>query len=177
MPKRCLTIFIFPHKVKRLLNLYLKGMIYNGGKNRRKKQGLLHFSSKADHGFLLLMSLADASGGKLTLQKIAAANGISFYFLQKVALELRKAGLISADRGKSGGYHLLKHPSAISVKEVVEALEGPLALTVCLSKDFKGCSMSESCRLKPGFNLINSIILTTLGQKTLQDLINAYEHS
>ena len=151
-------------------------MISKSGYNRRKKQGLLHLSSMADHGFLLLIRLADASG-KTSLRAIAEENDISFFFLQKVALELRKAGLISADRGKSGGYHLLKKAAKISIKEIIEALEGPLALMDCLNESSAGCSLSESCRLKPGFDLINRIIVNALSKKTLKDLITAYEHA
>lgn len=152
-------------------------MISKSGYNRRKKQGLLHLSSMADHGFLLMIRLADASGGAVSLRAIADEDGISFFFLQKVALELRKAGLITADRGKSGGYHLVKNPSKITIREILEALEGPLALMECLNEDGMKCSRSGSCRLRPGFNLINDIIVKALSKKTLKDLILAYEQS
>ena len=152
-------------------------MISKAGKIRKKKQGLLHLSSMADHGFLLLIRLADSKSGNASLRAIAVENHLSFFFLQKVALELRKSGLIMAERGKSGGYRLSRSPSKISIREIIEALEGPLALMECLNESSPRCARSTSCKLKPGFDLINRIIVNALSKKTLKDLILAYEHS
>jgi Rrf2 family protein len=152
-------------------------MISRGKDIRRKKQGLLHLSSMADHGFMLLIRLAEDTGHSKSLRKIAQEDGVSFFFLQKVALELREAGLITADRGKTGGYRLSRNPARISLKEILEALDGPMALMECLNDGSSLCSRSASCRLRPGFGLINGIIVNALSKKTLKDLILAYEHT
>jgi len=152
-------------------------MISKNGIIRKKKQGLLHLSSMADHGFMLLIRLAEDTGQSMSLRKIAQENGVSFFFLQKVALELREAGLITADRGKSGGYRLSGKPDKISIKNIIEALDGPMALMECLNENASKCARSGSCQLRPGFDLINRIIVNALSKKTLKDLISAYEHT
>jgi Rrf2 family protein len=152
-------------------------MISKAVRIRKKRQGLLHLGSMADHGFMLMTRLADTRAVSSSLRAIADEMGVSFYFLQKVALELRKAGLIKADRGKTGGYRLARPPSKITIKEILEALEGPLALMDCLDSGSPVCSHSASCRLRPGFDLINRIIVGALSKKTLKDLITAYVHS
>lgn len=153
---------------------------------RRNKQGLLHLSSKADYGFLLLMRLAKGGGnsgwhggtdssGRLSLRSIAIRDKLSFFFLQKVAADLRKAGLIESGRGKMGGYFLAKPANRISLKEIIEALDGPLAIMGCLGGDGnRACSKQDSCPVRPGFEIINNTIIDALSSKTLYDLILSY---
>ena len=154
---------------------------------RRHKQGLLHLSSKADYGFLLLMRLTKYGGGdsgwyggtdsygRKSLRSIAIQDKLSFFFLQKVAADLRKSGLIEACRGKKGGYALAKPANKISLKEIVESLDGPLAIMGCLGSDgIKACSRLDSCLVRPGFDIINKTIIDALSSKTLYDLTKTY---
>jgi Rrf2 family protein len=140
----------------------------------RQKKGLLHLSSKADYGFLLLMRLAQ--GGKIarSLRVIAVQDGLSFFFLQRVAADLRLAGLISSGRGKTGGYSLSKPAGKITLKEIIEALDGPLAIMGCVGEGAKACARRDSCMVRPGFEIINRTIIEALSSKTLYDLIKSY---
>jgi len=156
-------------------NLYLFGMKSAKTKFRRQKQGLLHLSSKADYGFLLLIRLAQDPERRQSLRMMADENGLSFFFLQKVALDLRKGGLIKSGRGTTGGYLLSKSADKISLKDIIEALDGPLAIMGCLGTEGSaGCARGKTCELKPGFALINQTIIKALSEKSLYDLINTY---
>lgn len=139
------------------------------------KAGLLNFSKRVDYAFLLLVELAKRTGeGQLSLRMIADENRMSFYFLQKVALELRRAGLIQAGRGKNGGYSLARAASDISLKEILEATEGPMAIMSCLHDEnaAPNCVRESWCSVRPGLQFINKTIANTLGQTTLNDFIN-----
>lgn len=144
-------------------------------------------SSKADYGFLLLMRLAKNggehygwysgadSGGMKSLRSIAIGDRLSFFFLQKVAAELRKSGLIVAGRGKTGGYALSKPANKITLKEIIEALDGPLAIMGCLGDGVNTCSKQKTCPVRPGFEIVNNTIIGALSSKTLYDLIKTHE--
>lgn len=138
------------------------------------RPGLLHFSQKIDYGLLLMVELANRfSGEPLSLRTVSDANRMSFFFLQKVALELRRAGLIHADRGKNGGYTLAKPSSCISLRDVIEALEGPLAIMSCLSHGEKipSCIRKETCGMRTGLGVINNVIVDALSRTSLNDLL------
>lgn len=134
-----------------------------------QKSGWLHLSQKIDSGLLLLVSLAK-SDETLSLRTIAEEKGLSFFFLQKVAADLRKAGLIESDRGKHGGYRLAQAAEAITMKDILEAHEGPLAIMHCLDHE-NSCIRENSCNVRPGLNFINQTIINTLAATTLADFL------
>ena len=152
-------------------------MISVQGRPRRQKPGLLHLSSKADYGFLLLIRLAGIKARRQSLRLIAAENGLSFFFLQKVALDLRKNMLITADRGKSGGYGLARPAKEISLKDIIEALDGPLAIMGCLGDKAYSCPKRNSCEVRPGLDIVNRTIINALSNTSLYDLTNSYGRS
>lgn len=143
------------------------------------KTGFLNFSMKVDYGMFLMAQLALDDGLQpLSLKDVAKKNGLSFYFLQKVAVDLRKAGLISAVRGKMGGYRIAKKPVDISMKEILEAIEGPVALLSCVSKTHEdNCSRSKTCVIKRGLSLINDQIIRSLEGFSLFNFLNPDEYT
>ena len=85
---------------------------------------------------------------------------------------LAAAGLVSATRGKAGGYGLMRDPSSISVAEIIEALEGPIALTACVETSVDSCAARYSCFLGGNWERVNIAIADALGSVTLADLVN-----
>lgn len=137
------------------------------------RSGFLHFSRKIDYGLLFMTELAkSALGEPLSLRSIAQTHGVSFFFLQKIALDLRKAGLIESGRGKMGGYSLAKPAEQITVQEMVEALEGPLAIMPCFNHESgETCAREKQCQIRSGLDLINQIIIDTFAHTTLSALL------
>lgn len=156
------------------------------------KTGFLHFSQKADVALLLMAEIVAhsdddstvaemaAKGGKvikpISLKEVAVRTGVSFYFLQKVALDLRKAGLIAAVRGKSGGYVISVKGGAekISVKNILEAIEGPVAVVSCVAfNQGARCSRSKLCKVREGMNRLNKLIADSLEGVTLEQFVKS----
>ncbi len=136
------------------------------------KSGWLQLSQKVDSGLVLLVQLAkNVSNEPLSLRTVAENTGLSFYFLQKVAADLRRAGIIEAGRGKNGGYTLSKLPKEVTMKDIVEAHEGPLFIMPCLHHG-TSCPRESECNVRPGLNFINTTILQTLAQTSLYDFIH-----
>ena len=139
----------------------------------QQKSSFMNFSQKADYGLFLLTELAKhRSDEAVSLRTIAEEHQMSFLFLQKVAMDLRKAGIISADRGKDGGYRLDKSPETLTLKEILEIFEGPLAVMHCLvPHTTENCSRQSRCSMRHGLNRINDAIIQILGNTTLLSLL------
>lgn len=119
---------------------------------------MIKISKQADYAFQLIVELAKLEkNASLSLNKFSLQSSISFLFLQKIAKSLREANIIRSIKGKNGGYMLIKSPKKISIKEVLEAVEGQYNTVDCAGS-VKGCKRNEKCRLKPGFKRINKQI-------------------
>lgn len=135
----------------------------------KQRSGALHLTQKVDYGLIILTFLAKNAGKtRLSIKKIAEESRVSFLFLQKIAGLLQKAGLIKAERGKFGGYKLMKSPGEINVREIIEALEGPIALVPCLKNtDEAGCRHIDYCTIRPGMARLNAEIQNSIINKSL----------
>lgn len=103
--------------------------------------------------------------GPITLQTIAETRGLSRQYLAKLFLQLAKADLVTAIRGKNGGYVLARAPSEITLLEVIEAVEGPLALNFC-QHDPPKCE-EVGCPLRPVWAELQEVIRGRLSRVTL----------
>jgi len=139
----------------------------------KQKSGSLNLTKKADYGLFLLTILAQEKTNTKSIKAISEQNNLSFSFLQKIARELQKGGLITSERGKLGGYQLTKKPGEITLKEILEALEGPIAIAPCFMNTPRDlcCSHKPFCAIKNGLKKINEEIKTALLSKTLKHFI------
>lgn len=138
-------------------------------KNSQRK-GALHLTQKVDYGIIMLVNLAkNHQKGPTSIKNISEDNNISFSFLQKIARNFQTAGLIKAERGKYGGYKLTKEAQALSLKEIIEALEGPIALAPCLADNGHKCKSEKNCCIKSTLSQLNEEIKEYFLQKTLAD--------
>ncbi|WP_272474461.1 RrF2 family transcriptional regulator [Baekduia alba] len=87
----------------------------------------MRISAKADYGVRAAVELAIAEGGSLSADAVARAQDIPVFFLKKIFNDLRVANLVATTRGRGGGYRLARPASAISVADVLRAIDGPLA--------------------------------------------------
>jgi len=86
----------------------------------------MHISAKVDYGMRALLALTEI-GESATAESLAAAQDLPAKFLGAILNDLRRAGIVTSQRGSEGGYRLARPPSAISVADVMRALDGPLA--------------------------------------------------
>lgn len=108
----------------------------------------------------------------VSIGEIAASQGIPDPFLEKIMQELKSAELIVAARGRGGGYSLERPPEKISVREIIEALEGPVTLVTCLDPSLK-CLIESGCPTSSFWALINERFEQALGATTLADLVQS----
>ena len=126
---------------------------------------------KSDYGLRALYTLAEYyDQAPVSIAQIASKHGIPDQFLEKIMQELREAGLVEAVHGRGGGYTLTKPPTEISVKDVVKALEGKLALVVCLDPDLV-CEIEKGCPTSAFWAMINEKFEESLGALALSDIL------
>lgn len=139
----------------------------------KQRSGALHLTQKVDYGIMLMTILAKGQvSTQQSIKQIAEESHVSFTFLQKIAGLLQKAGLIKAERGKYGGYKLTKEPDETALREVIEALEGSVAIVPCLKKSDKPCKHIPYCQIRQGMKKINDEIESQILTKPLTHFIS-----
>ncbi len=135
---------------------------------------MFRLSQKADYGLLLLSSFArqnkaskDKSSHYVSIATIAREKQISTKFLSQIALELKKAGILTSREGVSGGYSLARDPRKIRLLDVLRILEGELMEGKCFEEDHE-CS----CGAKEMWQEVKKQIQATIGKTTVADLVN-----
>lgn len=103
------------------------------------------FRKKTEYGMMMVSILAKEGKGGLVSVRNMQENGLPRSFLVKIARDLIKAKLIVAKEGRGGGYSLAKDPDLITLKQVVEAVDGQVATASCLVHGAKKCPLAEHC--------------------------------
>ena len=83
---------------------------------------------------------------------------------------LAQAGLLTSQRGAQGGYQLARQAAQVSVADVIEALEGPIALTECSTETLNACAYQTHCGVSDHWNRINTAIRDALQNISLQEM-------
>lgn len=109
-------------------------------------------SKKTKYGLKALVHLASAdSKAKTQVSLIAEKQKIPKKFLESIMVELKRAGYLGAQKGKGGGYYLLKDPDSIAISDVYRILEGPIAPLPCVSLNFyekcDDCKDESACEI------------------------------
>jgi len=127
---------------------------------------------ETDYAIQMLKELARNKAGFVSLRELSGATGVSFLFLQKIARQLRMAGLIKSEKGVSGGYRLGMPAGKITLKKIIEAMEGEAAVVSCLCQ--KGgvqcASTGKKCVLKNKLVKVNKKIDEILNKTTVNNL-------
>ena len=125
-----------------------------------------------DYAVVILGLLSSRNPKKFSTSKISCDTGLSIPTVAKVCKLLNNANLIEAGRGAHGGYFCETSPSEISVADIVEAIDGPIAITACIEESVDLCDTQSICLLSGNWNKANNAILDALNSVTLSDLLN-----
>lgn len=106
--------------------------------------------------------------GRVSAAELASETGLPVPTVQKLVSKLSAAGLLRSVRGAHGGLQLGRPAAAITVADIVEAIEGPIALTACV--DHTPCDFEVGCTMKPHWPIINSVLRAALAGVTLAQL-------
>ncbi len=124
----------------------------------------------ADYGTLGILYLARQPRDRVVLiSEIASAQGVPESYLAKIFQDLAKAGLVRSHRGARGGFTLARLPQDITLRQVIEAIEGPLALNRCLDPR-EGCENSPGCAVHSALSEAQRTLISALDGVTLYSL-------
>jgi len=133
---------------------------------------MLRLSKMTDYGTVVLAALAVEPGSVHTSAELAERTRLGLPTVSKLLKQLAKGGLVRSTRGAHGGYSLARRPANISAVEIIDAIEGPVALTEC-SVDENLCGLESSCGVGSSWQRINLAIRDALKAITLETLCQA----
>jgi FeS assembly SUF system regulator len=136
----------------------------------RYSKAMIILSKLADYGVIVATHLAAYPGRQVTAVIVAAETRLPQATVAKVLKALAHAGLVTATRGAGGGYRLARHPTAISVAEVVAAIDGDIGLTQC-SVHVEECARTSYCPTRPHWAAINRAVGEALAAVSLDAML------
>lgn len=133
----------------------------------------MRLSSLADYAVVLLAATARRDGDvRVTATALAEETGLPLPTVQKLVSRLSAAGLIETGRGTGGGFRLARAPQAIDLAQIIEAIEGPIALTTCVDAARHDCAVETNCMIRPHAGTVNAVVRGALAGVTLAQLAN-----
>jgi Rrf2 family protein len=132
----------------------------------------VRISKHEEFGLRLVASIA-RSGGQLNIREMAEHEGISEATIAKVVAQLRRAGLLVAERGRNGGYSLTRAADSITLAQVVEAFESHIYDDDFCNRMNSGtsCTHESTCGLRPVWNGLEEVIGNFLDGFTVGDIV------
>lgn len=129
---------------------------------------MLKMSRLTEYAFLLVLAL-DKSKKPVSADILARKTHLELPTVSKILKRLKQAGLLFSKRGSGGGYLLIKEQTEISMLEVIQAMEGPIGLTDCVTSAAK-CRLNTFCNMQPGMQRVSAVIAAALRQVAVSEL-------
>jgi FeS assembly SUF system regulator len=137
----------------------------------RNEAEMIRLSKLTDYGLVLMSEIARRPCTLHTARDLGRQCRLPLPTVSKLLKILLQSGLLASHRGIHGGYTLAQEPHAISIAEVISALEGPLAWTECSTEVAGLCDLESSCRIKDNQRVINQAVRGALENVMLSDFI------
>ena len=134
--------------------------------------GMFKLNRMTDYAIVVLGVLAHRQGEVLATAQLAAFTGLNQPTVAKVARTLVAADLLHTQRGVHGGYRLARQAAMISLVQIVEAMEGPIAVNDCVEGAQDPCTVSNCCFVSRNWNRVNLAVRDALNDVSLEDLID-----
>ena len=132
----------------------------------------MRLSNLADYAILIMAAAAKHCGGARTsASALAEETGLPVPTAQKIVSKLSAAGLLRSTRGAGGGLQLARPAAAISMADIVEAIEGPIALVSCI--DTGDCAVEHECSVRPHWPVVNAAVRRALADVSLARIAGA----
>jgi FeS assembly SUF system regulator len=134
----------------------------------------MRLSSMADYAVVTMSAAARHCGSaRVSAAELAQETGLPVPTVQKLVSRLTAAGLLRSSRGVGGGLKLARPAAAITLADIVEAVEGPIALTACVENGRHDCGLEGACSVRPHWGLVNDAMRSALAQVPLTRLAEA----
>ena len=130
----------------------------------------MRLSHLADYAVVLMTAAARRpAAARLSATELSAETGVPLPTAQKLMGQLAACGLLTSMRGAGGGFALARPAGEISLAVIVEAVEGPIAMSACSDGKFD-CALDAHCRVKPHMGIVGNAVRGALGAVSLTEL-------
>ncbi len=134
----------------------------------------MRLSSLADYAVVMMSAAArHGCGARLSATLLADETHVPLPTAQKLMQKLAQAGLLSSLRGTGGGFKLTRPAACITLADIIEAVEGPIALTTCVDEAREDCALDHHCAVKPHWGVVNGAVRGALASVSLITLSEA----
>lgn len=142
----------------------------------------MRLSSMADYAVVTMGAAARHCGAtafvaandgrrmRISAAQLAGETGLPVPTVQKLVSMLTGAGLLRAVRGAGGGLQLARPAAAITLADIVEAVEGPIGLTACVERGRHDCALEANCSVRPHWPAVNAAMRSALANVSLAEL-------
>ncbi|MEQ8584902.1 MAG: SUF system Fe-S cluster assembly regulator [Thalassobaculaceae bacterium] len=136
---------------------------------------MLRLNRMTDYAIVILGQMAQDVGRVRTAAALSEATSVPVPSVSKILKTLSHAGMVTAHRGAKGGYSLDRQAGDVTMTEIIQALEGPIALTACVDGAEDSCEVQHSCFMRGNWNRVNAAIHAALDAVTLADMMDPEE--
>ena len=131
----------------------------------------MRLTSLADYAVVMMAAAArHSSDARLSAALLAEETGVPLPTAQKLMGRLAAAGLLTSARGTGGGFRLARGADGISLADIIEAVEGPIAMTICVDEARSDCALDGHCQVKPHLSVANNAVRSALAAVSLAQL-------
>jgi FeS assembly SUF system regulator len=130
---------------------------------------MLRISKLTDYATVILARLAAQPERRLTAAQLAVETRLAAPTVSKLLKQLHRRGLVQSTRGLHGGYLLSRSPALINAAQILDALEGPVAITECASS-ISHCCIESTCLVSKAWQRVNLAVRRSLQEITLLEL-------
>jgi FeS assembly SUF system regulator len=135
---------------------------------------MFRINKLTDYAVVLLVDMARTDRVRAA-QQIACDTGVPLPTVAKVMKALVRGALVVSQRGASGGYGLARPAAEITVADMIQALEGPIALTACVDQAEDACGLETLCPMHGNWNTVNRKVEEALRTISLADMVDGAE--
>ncbi len=130
----------------------------------------MKITKASDYALILLSRLTEIPPGeRVSVKQVATSSGIPQRFLAIIVHRLSKAGLVRSRKGSNGGIWLARHGSEITLREVLEAIEGPIRMVDCQHQQ-GACRLEDHCTTKSFWDTVHESIVESFGSTTIEEI-------
>jgi len=131
----------------------------------------VRLSSLSDYAVVMMSATARHCGhARVNAAELAEETGIPLPTVQKLVSKLSTAGLLRSVRGSGGGFKLARPAAAVTLADIIEAIEGPIALTACVDAGKHDCGLEANCKVQPHWGAVNDAVRGALANVSLTSL-------
>ncbi len=135
-------------------------------------------SKKTDYAIRMIAELVEQEGAVVSVRTAAEKRGVPYSFARSIQRDLAHAGIIESARGSRGGMRLLIDPKTTTLRSVVEALQGPIKVTICDHSGPDGgfCPFADDCHFRPVWCEAENILRHYFESMTIDDVVNHHRY-